>query len=65
MTTLTYDGAAAVDRTYHWLEIDEHTPRGTKLQLIHRPSGSACYGPLFGNNNFWTHWAPLPTFKKD
>ena len=62
---LTHDGAAAVDRKYYWIEIDENTPRGTKLQLIHKPSGSACYGPLFNNNTFWTHWAPLPTFKKD
>ena len=62
---LTQDGAAAVDQTYFWRPIDKDTPRGTKLQLIHRPSGVAVHGPLFTNDTFWTHWTPLPSFKKE
>lgn len=53
---------AVVDRTYHWRPIDASTPRGTKLQLIHKPSGVACYGRLGSKVDHWTHWAPLPTF---
>ena len=65
MTDLTHDKIAVIDRDYHWIRIDENTPRGAKLQLIDIKSGAACYGQLFHNNTFWTHWAPLPTFKKD
>lgn len=61
----TSDRAAIVDTTYHWREIDEDTPRGTKLQLINRRAGVATYGQIFGSDCFWTHWAPLPTFSKE
>lgn len=61
----TNDRAAVVDTSYHWRKIDDDTPRGTKLQLINRRANVAAYGPLFGSDSFWTHWAPLPTFPKD
>lgn len=65
MTELTHDGAAAVDRQYYWRLIDDDTPRGTKLQLINRRDGVAQYGPIHGRVCHFTHWAPLPVFKKD
>lgn len=52
---------AVVDRRYHWRPIDASTPRGTKMQLINRDAGVACYGQLGTGVHFWTHWAPLPT----
>lgn len=56
---------AVVDRAYHWLPIDEFTPRSTKLQLINRQFGVANYGVLTPQTErFYTHWAPLPTFDK-
>lgn len=52
-----------VDKSYHWQPIDENTPRGQKLQLIHRPSGVANYG-ILGTGPVWaTHWCKLPTFE--
>lgn len=59
------DKAAAVDREYHWMPIDTNTPRGRKVQLINRNAGVATYGALETDPGWWTHWAPLPTFKKD
>jgi hypothetical protein len=64
-TKLTYDRAAVVDTIYHWREIDQHTPRGVKLQLINRKMGVAQYSVLQANNEWYTHWAPLPTFRKE
>lgn len=57
-------GKATVDPAYHWQRIDRNTPRGTKLQLIHEDYGVAQYGTL-GGSPWHTHWAPLPTFKKN
>ena len=52
-----------MDKSYHWQPIDEHTPRGQKLQLIHRPSGVANYG-ILGTGQVWeTHWCKVPTFE--
>lgn len=58
-------GKAVIDRDYHWQKIDENTPRGSKLQLIHKDSGLAQYGHLSSGDNWFSHWAPLPTFKKE
>lgn len=65
MTELNSNRTAAIDRTYPWLPIDKDAPRGVKLQLINRDAGVATYGSLDTDPGFWTHWAPLPTFKKD
>lgn len=54
---------ALIDRRYHWREIDSLTPRGSKVQLINRWSGVAIYGTIGSHEKFFTHWAPLPTFK--
>lgn len=56
----------AIDQSYHWRPIDQDTPLGVKVQLISRGrSGVASYGILGSANTWFTHWAPLPTFKKD
>ncbi|WP_434715928.1 hypothetical protein [Paraburkholderia sp. A3RO-2L] len=54
---------ALTDKAYHWLEIDASTPRGAKVQLINRAAGVAIYGSIGSHEKFFTHWAPLPTFK--
>ena len=59
---LNTDQTVAIDREYHWREIDKDTPRGVKLQLIDRSAGVAHYGHYTGHH--FTHWAPLPTFRK-
>lgn len=56
--------AAAVDHNYHWLPINQQTPRGCKLQLINKEAGVAMYGVLSYTDNFYTHWAALPKFKE-
>ena len=58
------DQTVAIDRDYHWRIIDKDTPRGVKLQLINKAAGVAQYGRLGTSNDFFTHWAPLPTFQK-
>lgn len=58
------DRTAAVTNDVKWKRIDEHTPRGVKLQLIAKPYGVAQYG-IHTPNKFFTHWAPAPTFDKD
>ena len=59
---ISSDRSTAVDHSYPWRPITEHTPRGVKLQLINRTAGVAIYG-IYTNDSFWTHWAPLPKFK--
>ncbi len=58
------DLAASVSDGFHWMPIDANTPRGCKLQLINEFAGVACYGSLGTADFYWTHWAPLPTFRK-
>jgi hypothetical protein len=53
----------AVDKTYYWQPIAT-CPRGVKVQLLGL-GGVAVYGQYSGKDAFWTHWAPLPTRRKD
>lgn len=61
---LNSERTVAIDKGYHWREIDAHAPRGVKLQLINRAAGVAVYGSIGTDPGFWTHWAPVPTFDK-
>lgn len=61
---LNGEKTVAIDREYHWREIDKDTPRGVKLQLINKSAGVAHYSQYMGDDYF-THWAPLPTFRKN
>ncbi len=62
---LTASKSAVVQDGYHWRPIDATTPRGAKLQLINKNAGVATYGTLATYPGYWTHWAPLPTWKRD
>ena len=60
---ISSDRAAAVSPTVHWLPINEHTPNGAKMLLINKAAGVAHIGLHTSTDDFYTHWAPLPTFK--
>ena len=64
MIKQTADKSAVVDTTIHWIDAkDNPPPRGSKLLCINRRLGVAVLSiwiPDFG----FTHWAPLPSFKK-
>ena len=62
-THLNRDRTVAVDRTYYWQPMDT-CPRGVKVQLLGR-GGVAVYGAYTGKDDFWTHWAPLPTLRPE
>ncbi len=59
--TINSTHTAAVATDYYWIPIDEHTPRGVKLQLLGQ-GGVAQYSNYHGDA-FWSHWAPLPKRK--
>lgn len=61
---LNKEQTVAVDRDYYWRPIAE-CPVGVKVQLINRRYGVAVYGHYSGRSGFWTHWAPLPVFRKE
>jgi hypothetical protein len=56
--------SVVVDREYYWRPIAT-CPQGVKVQLINRRYGVAVYGQYRIKDGFWTHWAPLPVFRKD
>lgn len=58
-------GVAFVDQDYHWEPITAATPRGGKAQLINQDAGVPQYGVIPFGPTWFTHWAPLPTFKKE
>lgn len=62
---LSSDGRAVVNRSAKWIPIDADTPRGVKVQLINKSAGVAQYGHVMSDNEFFTHWFPIPTFDKD
>lgn len=62
---LNADRTAAVSIDAFWLPIDKDTPRGVKMLLIseqYRVAQISVYQP---STKFFTHWHPLPKFKKD
>jgi hypothetical protein len=54
----------AVDREYYWQPIAT-CPMGVKVQLVNKGYGVAVYGQYRPKETFWTHWAPLPVFRKE
>lgn len=62
--TSNKDQTTVVDREYHWLPISI-APLGKKIQLINEAAGVATYGIVGTEESFFTHWAPLPTFRKN
>lgn len=60
------DGAAIVDHNFHWKKITQDTPKRVKVQLVNITEGVADYGRITRfPHPFFTHWAPLPTFKDE
>lgn len=62
---ISSDGAAAVSIDTFWLPIDKDTPRGVKVLLISQRYGIAQVGVHMASDKFFTHWHPVPRFKKD
>ena len=64
MYSTNKDKTAVIDPSYHWMPIST-APLGKKVQLINEAAGVATYGQVNGSKEqFFTHWAPLPTFEK-
>jgi hypothetical protein len=62
---LSTDHSTVVDSAYHWISVDDiPPPMGPKLQLINKYNGVAVYGN-WAPGGYWTHWAPLPTWKRE
>lgn len=58
------DRTTVIDPSYHWQPIST-APLGKKVQLINKDAGVAIYGQANASKEqFFTHWAPLPTFGK-
>jgi len=61
---LTTDKSTAVNPDVHWLDVKEFPPPAcSKLLVINRAYGVA-HLSQYRHEDGWTHWAPLPTFKK-
>lgn len=64
MYSTNKDRTTVIDPSYHWQPIST-APLGKKVQLINEAAGVATYGQVNGSKEqFFTHWAPLPTFAK-
>lgn len=57
------DRKAVVDTAAKWKPIDEATPRGRLCLVINRQAGSAKVGQVSTQEDYWTHWYPLPVFE--
>lgn len=62
VATVDSTGVAVVDKTLHYKKIDENTPRNQPMLVIRKNAGVAAVGKLKVNEDFCTHWFPLPTF---
>ena len=62
---LNTDKTALVATDHYWISIDADTPLGVKMLLINQKSGVAWLGYWSSGDSFWTHYSPLPMFKKD
>ena len=65
-TKTTTDRLALVDAFHHWTPIDAKNPppSGVKLLLIDKRLGVAVVGN-YAKGTTWTHYAGLPSFKRD
>lgn len=62
--TVNNDKTAAVALDFYWQPITADTPKGVKMLLINKQYGVASIG-FVTKHDYWTHWAPLPRWKKD
>ena len=63
MTVRIKHGEVAADTSYFWEPI-QTCPLNAKVQL-RTIGGIAMYGKYNGRDDFYTHWAPIPTLRKD
>lgn len=62
---ISTDGSTMVDDSHHWIPVGDSQPKfGTKALLINIADGVAIIDRWY-HSDYWTHWAPLPTFNKD
>jgi hypothetical protein len=52
MQETSHGGDATIDRSYHWIPIDDSAPLGTKVQLINKRAGVATYGQIFSRDGW-------------
>jgi len=62
---LNSERTAAVSLDAEWLPIDANTPRGIKMLLISVKCSIARNCTYHPSDKNFTHWHPLPKFKKD
>jgi len=65
MHKINSDGAAVVNYDLHWIPIDDKTQRGVKMMLISDQYGIGQISFYSPTDTYFTHWHPLPTFKKE
>lgn len=58
-------GTTLVNAKCYWKPITGSTPRGVKCFLINRAAKSATTGTVATEENFFTHYFPLPVFDPD
>ncbi len=61
---LNTDRTVAVALDFYWQPITDDTPRGVKVLLINEKYGVASIG-FVNKLDYWTHWAPLPKWRKE
>ena len=64
-TRLSSDQVAIVAKDLTWIPIDQAAPFGAKCLLISKAAGMPQVGTLQHRDQFFDHWFPLPTFKKE
>jgi hypothetical protein len=65
MTHKIKDNTVAVSTSVYWLPIDADTPRNVKVLAINKDkSGVAIQAEIRTNEEWFSHWFPLPRFPK-
>lgn len=58
------DAKVAVSTEICWLPIDKNTPRNCKVLAINKDGAGICQQSFIKPDEQWfTHWLPLPKFK--
>lgn len=61
--TIDSTGSALVCKQWKYQPITADTPRGKLMVLINKEAMRAQIGVLSLKDDYWTHFAPLPTFE--
>ena len=61
---LNKDQSVAIDPERKWIPIGPFTPVGVRMLLIDEKQGIA-YIRQHTKSDQFTHWSPIPTFRKD